>query len=76
MRDYVIQVLEKHQKYELAKILEETNTKFDELGPIIHQLSILKEGVCTLRSFPDTKFKVKLNENHLKSIKEGWNKVS
>ncbi len=75
MRDYVIQVLEKHQRYELAKILEETNSKFDEIGPIVHQLSILKEGICTLRGFSDTKFKAKLNENHLKNIKEGWNKL-
>lgn len=76
MRDYVIQVLEKHQRYELAKILEETNSKFDEIGPIVHQLSILKEGICTLRGFSDTKFKAKLNENHLKNIKEAWNKLN
>lgn len=76
MRDYVIQVLERHQRYELAKILEETNSKFDELSPIIHQLSILKEGICTLRGFSDTKFKAKLNENHIKNIKDAWNKLN
>jgi hypothetical protein len=76
LRDYVIQVLEKHQRYELAKILEETNSKFDEIGPIVNQLSILKEGICTLRVFSDTKFKAKLNENYLKNIKDAWNKLN
>jgi len=77
LRDYVVQVLEKNQSgYALAKILEETNTKFDELGPIINQLSILKDGICTLRNFPDTKFRHKINEMHLKAVKDAWHKLN
>ena len=51
MRNYVIEVLERKKNYELAMIMEETNTKYDELGPIITELSILKDGVCTLRPY-------------------------
>ncbi len=75
LRNYVIQMLERHKEYPLAKILEETNCKFDELGPIIHELSLLKEGVCTMRVFADTKFKGKLKEQHAKAVKEGWVKL-
>ena len=35
LRDYVIQVLEKHGKYELSKIIAATETKYGELKVII-----------------------------------------
>jgi hypothetical protein len=76
LSDYVIYVLEKHRTIELSKILSETDSKYDEIGPIINELATIKEGICTMRSFPNTRLLGKLSEAQIKIAKDTWNMLS
>lgn len=63
LRDYIVLQLERNGgQYPLASILTETASKYDEIQDIITELSILKEGVCSMRSYPNSRFKARLNE--------------
>lgn len=53
LRDYLILQLERHDgQYPLESILKETDSKFDEIKEIVGELSILKDGICYMRSYP------------------------
>ena len=75
LRDYVIYTLEMNPVFELSKILEATETKFDELKDIILELATLSEGICRARSYPDTRLKAKLSDQHMRIIRENWVKL-
>lgn len=72
LRDYIIYTLEKNGSVELSKIFEATETRYSELKEIIEEITVVKKGVCTLRSCPDSKFKSKLTENQLKIANDKW----
>lgn len=75
LREFVIETLEKNPVIELSKIMEATETRYDELKSIINDLAMLKEGIVTAKTYPNTKFKTKLNEQQWKVIKENWTKL-
>ena len=65
--------LERHDgQYPLESILKETDSKFDELKDIVSELSILKDGICFMRSYPQSKFKEKISDSLRKIANENW----
>lgn len=46
--------LEKFKQIELDKIKVGTSTKYDELKQIVEELSILKDGICYMRVYPES----------------------
>ncbi|TNV81381.1 hypothetical protein FGO68_gene8998 [Halteria grandinella] len=75
LRDYLILQLERNEgQFPLAQYLRETDSKFDEVKDIVNELSILKDGICWIRSYSETKFKARLSETLKRMAIENWAK--
>jgi hypothetical protein len=72
----ILQLERNEGQYPLASFLRETNAKFDEVKDFVSELSVLKDGICWMRSYPMTKFKARLNENLKHVAAENWAKFA
>jgi hypothetical protein len=43
--------MEKFGQLEFSKLMEQTNTKYDELKEIVNELLDVKDGVCHLKNY-------------------------
>jgi len=63
LRNHTILTLEKNGgTYSIGKLMEETGTKFSQISSFVNDLVNISQGVMTLKSYPDTKFKAKLSK--------------
>lgn len=56
-------------------MMAETSARFNVLGPIVNELTLLQDGVCSLKRLGGSNLKSILDGTYQKQINEQWAKL-